>query len=445
MASYAFYAAWDWRFLSLILTSTAIDYFCGIQIDSSLNIKRKKMFLLFSIIVNLSILGIFKYFNFFFYNLQALANILGFSFEPRFFNIILPVGISFYTFKTMTYTIGIYWEQIKPTRKFPEYALFVAFFPSLLSGPIDRADSLLPQILKPREITYDKFYKGSFLIFWGLFLKMFIADNMGSIVDPVYSTQAIYNGTEVLLSMYAYVFQLYCDFAGYSFIAIGLGKVMGFDMINNFNLPLFSSNVADFWRRWHISLSNWVRDYIYTPLFLSLRNIQGKMRLYVTLMITMFVLGLWHGAAWHFIIFGIYYGGHLVLYHVFQPRVAKIMKTGNPGLNIIWLIVSIVFMFHVTAVGFLLFRAESISQICSMLNSLIFNFRLADFSFITAGKIISFALLLLIVESIQFKKNDLMIVLQWNTLTRATFYFICFYLVIIFGVEGGKEFVYFQF
>lgn len=445
VASYVFYAAWDWRFLSLILTSTTLDYFCGIKIDESKDIKRKKLFLLFSIAGNLSILGVFKYFNFFAYNLQVLLNLFGFSFEPHFFHIILPVGISFYTFKTMTYTIGIYWGQMKPTKKFLDYALFVAFFPALLSGPIDRANSLLPQILSPRKLTLDRFYEGCFLIFWGLFQKVFIADNIAKIVDPVYSAVPPYQGAVVLLSMYAYVFQLYCDFAGYTNIAIGLGKVMGFDMMINFNLPLFATSVADFWRRWHISLSTWVRDYIYTPLFVSLKNVKGNMRLYLTLVITMTLLGLWHGAAWNFVVFGVYYGAHLVLYQLIQPRIKNFIKPKSRLGQHVWLVVSIVFMFHVTAIGFLLFRAESMSQIYNMLYSLIFNFRIFDISLDTIGKIISFSMILVVIEVIQFRKNDLMIVFKWNTLARAAFYFVCFYLLIIYGVEGGKEFIYFQF
>ncbi len=234
LASYIFYALWDWRFISLILISTVIDYFCGIKIDEAENIKRKKLFLYLSVVGNLSILGFFKYFNFFANNLQVLFNFFGFSIEPRFFNIILPLGISFYTFRTMNYTISIYWEQMKPTKKFFDYALFVAFFPTLLSGPIDRAKNFLPQILSPRKLTLDKFYEGCFLIFWGFFMKVFVADNLSKIVDPVFSGGAPYQGAAVLISLYAYVLQEYCDFAGYSYIAIGLGKIMGFNIMINF-------------------------------------------------------------------------------------------------------------------------------------------------------------------------------------------------------------------
>jgi len=446
VASYVFYGLWDWRFLSLILASTIIDYFCGIKIDESNDIKKKKIFLLFSLIGNLSILGVFKYFNFFAYNLQLLLNHLGFPSEPHLFHIILPVGISFYTFKTMTYTITIYWGQMKPNRNFLDYALFLAFFPALLSGPIDRANSFLPQISSPRKLSIEKFYEGCFLIFWGLFQKIFIADNLAKeIVNPVFAADPNYQGAIVLFAMYAYVFQLYCDFAGYTNIAIGLGKVMGFNMMNNFNLPLFATNVADFWRRWHISLSTWVRDYIYTPLFMSLRKIKGNKRLMITTIITMILLGLWHGAGWNFIVYGLYYGVLLVIYQQIQPMLQILIKPQTRFMQHIWLIARIIFMFHVTALGFLIFRAQSISQIYNMLYSLIANFQLADISLDVVKQLIFFSWIVVAFEIIQYRKKDLMFVLKWNTLSRAVFYFVCFYLLIIFGVEGGKEFIYFQF
>lgn len=443
VASYAFYAAWDWRFLSLILTSTTLDYICGINIEDSSDISRKKKFLLLSVIGNLSILGVFKYFNFFAFNLQSLLNLLGFSFEPYAFHIILPVGISFYTFKTMSYTIGIYWRQMKPTRRYLDYALFVAFFPALLSGPIDRAYSFLPQIQTPRKLSLDKFYEGCFLVFWGLFQKVFIADNMARIVDPLYASSAPYAGASVLLALYAYVFQLYGDFAGYSNMAIGLGKIMGFDMMNNFNLPLFSTSAADFWRRWHISLSTWVRDYIYTPLFVSLGNLKGHMRLYLTLIITMVILGIWHGAGWNFILFGLYYGILLVITAVTQSKI-KIDPSAGAKKNI-WLITRVVFMFHITAIGFLLFRATSLSQIYNMMYGLFFHFHITDISLETIEKILSFSVVMVILEIIQFRKNDLMASMKWPALPKAALYLTCFYLLLIFGVSGGKEFIYFQF
>lgn len=443
-ASYVFYASWDWRFLSLILASTILDYFCGIKIYESKDSKRKNLFLLLSLVGNLSILGVFKYFNFFAYNLQVLLNLFGFSLEPRFFHIILPIGVSFYTFKTLSYTISIYWGQMKPTRKFLDYALFLAFFPQLIAGPIERAGRLLPQILSPRKMTLDKFYRGCYLIFWGLFLKIFIADNLAKIIDPVFAAAPPYQGATVLVVFYAYVFQLYCDFAGYSNIAIGLSKVMGFDIAANFNfnLPLFSVNIADFWRRWHISLSTWVRDYIFTPMFVHLRSLKGNVRLYLALIVTMTLLGLWHGAAWNFVAFGVFEGALLVIYQMIQPKLKK--PRSRLGQHI-GLAARIIFMFHLTAVGFLIFRAESMAQIYQMLYSLIFNLNIFDIPLDVVQRVVFLSWILVVLEIIQFRKNDLMVAFKWNPVTRAVIYFVCFYLLMVYGVEGGKEFIYAQF
>lgn len=451
-ASYFFYALWDWRFLSLILISTTVDYFCGIKIDEAEDIKKKKIFLYTSLFVNLSILGFFKYFNFFSYNLQVLLKIIGFSLQPHFFHIVLPLGISFYTFRTLNYIIDIYWEQMKPTKSFLDYALFVAFFPTILSGPIDRARNFIPQITLHRKLTLDKFYEGCFLILWGLVQKVVIADNIGKLVDPVFSASQPYDGIVILITSYFYVLQLYCDFAGYSNIAIGLGKVLGFDIMINFNFPLFAVNIADFWRRWHISLSTWVRDYIYTPLFLSLRNIKGNKRLSLSLIITMASLGLWHGAGWTFVVYGLYHGILLAVYQQIQPKISNIVKKRKPINQNISLILRVVFMFHITAIGFLIFRAHSLTQVYEMLYGLIFNFKVSDIFMIknilervTLFLIIFLSVGLITFEIVQFRKNNQLIVFRWCTLGRSVFYIVCIYLILFYGVEGGSEFIYAQF
>ena len=444
LVSYAFYAFWDWRFLSLVLTSTSLDYFCGIKIDESKDVKKKKLYLYLSICGNLSILGFFKYFNFFAYNLQIMFNSLGLSFEPRLFHIILPIGISFYTFKTLTYTMSIYGRQLKPTRNFLDYALFVAFFPTLLSGPIDRATKFLPQIISPRKLTANNLYEGCHLIFWGLFQKIFIADNLSKIVNSVFMVGKNYNGADVLIGSYAYVMQEYCDFAGYSNMAIGISKLLGFEIMNNFNLPLFAVNIADFWRRWHISLSTWVRDYIFTPLYLKLRNLKENIRLPVSSIITMTLLGLWHGAAWSFIAFGIFEGIILAAYQLIQPKIKKFKPKSYLGQQT-WLITRIIFMFNVTAAGVLIFLIESPSRLYEITYSLFFKFNIFNISLNLWGKFIFFSWVIVVLEIIQYRKNNLMVVLKWKPLTSAVFYFICFYLLMIYGVEGGKEFIYFQF
>ena len=444
VASYIFYGSWDWRFLSLIFISTILDYFCGIIIHESDNARKRKIFLFFSIFVNLAILGFFKYFNFFAGSLQELVNIFGLSIQPRFLQIILPVGISFYTFQTMSYTIDIYYRKMEPTRKFFDFALFVAFFPQLVAGPIERAKHLLPQILSPRKLTLDKFYEGCYLIFWGLFLKVFVADNLAKIVDPVFSSEFPYSGVKILIALYAFAFQIFGDFAGYSNIARGLGKCMGFDIMVNFNLPYFATNPSEFWKRWHISLSSWLRDYLYIPLG---GNRKGSFMTYRNLAITMLLGGLWHGAAWTFVVWGGYQGVLLIIHRLFQPLLKKIPSPKNIFIGKIWFLIRVIFFFHLICLGWLIFRSESMTQLYNMLSSLIFNFRFIRYIGIKtiSLEVLSFVWLLLGIQIFQYYKNDLMVILKTRTLTRAVIYLTIFYSLILFGVEGGKEFIYFQF
>jgi len=341
VASYVFYGAWDWRFLSLIWVSTILDYFCGSRIESSQSSRRRKQLLFLSVLGNLSILAFFKYFNFFAGSFSELLTMFGLSVHPRYLNIILPIGISFYTFQTMSYSIDIYRGQLKATHRFFDFALFVAFFPQLVAGPIERAKHLLPQILSPRKITAEKIHEGCYLIFWGLFLKIFISDNLAQIVDPVFVEGQAFSGAAVLIATYAFAFQIFCDFAGYSNIARGLGKCMGFDIMLNFNLPYFATNPSEFWQRWHISLSSWLRDYLYIPLG---GNRKGGLLTVRNLMLTMLLGGLWHGAAWTFIIWGAYHGLLLMLHQLVKPLLDKISPTqGSVGAKIWFLIRMIVF------------------------------------------------------------------------------------------------------
>ncbi|MFC1804805.1 MBOAT family O-acyltransferase [Candidatus Omnitrophota bacterium] len=444
IASYAFYGSWDWRFLSLIWISTILDYFCGIIIDEARDAKRRRLFLFLSVFGNLLILGFFKYFNFFAVNLQELLKVFGFSVHPRFLHIILPVGISFYTFQTMSYTIDIYYRKIKPTKKFFDFALFVAFFPQLVAGPIERAKHLLPQILSPRKLSLEKFYTGCYLILWGLFLKVFVADNLARIVDPVFASGPPYNGTRVLLVLYAFAFQIFGDFAGYSNIARGLGKCMGFDIMVNFKLPYFASNPREFWRRWHISLSSWLRDYLYIPLG---GNRRGPFNTYRNLAITMFLGGLWHGASWTFIFWGLYHGFLLIIYRLIRPILAAIPEPKNMLLKKTWFAVRVLFFFQLTCFGWLIFRASSLGQVFSMLHGIIYSFRpIMEMGLpYMAIKIVFFSWILLAVQSFQYIRKDLLAIPKSSILIRALFYYAVWMLLIFFGIRQGVEFIYFQF
>jgi len=293
VASYVFYGFWDWRFLSLIFVSTLVDYICGLKM-ASLPKENREIFLWISLSLNLSLLGFFKYFNFFTTNMIDLLALFNIQANATLLNIILPVGISFYTFQSLSYTIDIYRGEIKPTRKFIDFALFVALFTQLVAGPIERAKHLLPQVIQPRKTSMNHFYEGCFLIFWGLFEKIFVAGNLAKIVDPIFAADAPYQGMAVLLAMYAFSFKIFCDFDAYSNIAKGLGRCMGFDIMINFNLPFFVTNMQEFWNRWHISLSLWIRDYLYFPLFQGLKKFKGNLRVYIALLTSMTIIGLWH-------------------------------------------------------------------------------------------------------------------------------------------------------
>ncbi len=272
VASYVFYGAWDWRYLSLIFISTTVDYLCSHRIERAVDGKRKKVFVTISIVSNLSLLGIFKYYDFFAFSFQEMMGNVGLAVYPYFLNVALPVGISFYTFQTMSYTIDVYRGKVKAAHNFFDFALYVSFFPQLIAGPIERGSRLLPQILQPRQITPEHIARGAYLFFWGMFLKVFIADNLASIVDPVFAATGPHDGGNVLLAVYAFSIQIYCDFAGYSFMAIGLGLVMGIHLMENFRRPYFAKNIGDFWRRWHISLSSWFRDYVFSPFYIYLER-----------------------------------------------------------------------------------------------------------------------------------------------------------------------------
>jgi D-alanyl-lipoteichoic acid acyltransferase DltB (MBOAT superfamily) len=446
-----FYAALDWRCIFLIFTSITTDYFCGLKIYESDNEKIKKRFLFVSVLVNLSILGFFKYFNFFIANFAQLINHFGFSIHPHILHILLPVGISFYTFKTISYTIDVYTERIQPARSYRDYALFVSFFPLILAGPIMRAGDLLRQISSPRRPRLGWFYEGCYLVFWGAFQKFFVADNLAVIADRVFNSSPPYNGAAVLLAVYAFAFQIYCDFAGYSNIARGLGKCMGFDIMINFNLPYFATNPQDFWKRWHISLSKWLRDYLYNPIAFSLR-LWGAWSVVVALMSTFLICGLWHGAAWTFVAWGGYWGLLLTIYMLLQPYLAKIPTPGTEASKRLLLYIRIILFFHLICLGWLIFRAQSITQALNMARDIFCNFLIPHNFLHTVFYVIFCIFLLLIVEIFQFIKNDLLIVMKSSVYCKTIFVLAIVYLslyVMILGNEacigGGREFIYFQF
>jgi D-alanyl-lipoteichoic acid acyltransferase DltB (MBOAT superfamily) len=301
VASYVFYGWWDWRFLSLIIFSTSVDYSVGYRLSKVDNVVGRNVLLWISILVNLGFLGFFKYYNFFLDNFVAAFSFFGHNFSGHFLNIILPVGISFYTFQTLSYTIDVYKNKLEPTNDFIAFSAFVAFFPQLVAGPIERAKHLLPQFYTLRVFDYNKSVDGMRQILWGLFKKVVIADNCAEFANYIFSNSAQLNGSTLVLGALFFSFQIYGDFSGYSDIAIGTAKLFGFDLMRNFNFPYFSRDIAEFWRRWHISLSTWFRDYLYIPLGGSRGSVLMQVR---NIFIIFVVSGFWHGANWTFIVWG---------------------------------------------------------------------------------------------------------------------------------------------
>jgi D-alanyl-lipoteichoic acid acyltransferase DltB (MBOAT superfamily) len=367
VASYVFYGAWDWRFLGLIALSTLIDYAVGLRIAASDDPARRKRWVVVSIVSNLGILGAFKYAGFFAASLGRLGEALGLDVSPPVLSIVLPVGISFYTFQTLSYTIDVYRGLLKPTRNLLDFALFVSFFPQLVAGPIERATRLLPQIEGARRTTSQQLASGAWLILWGTFKKVVVADNLGALVNAVYAPGAEPTGLEVLFATYAFAFQIYGDFSGYTDVARGVARLLGVELMLNFDLPYLATSPADFWRRWHISLSSWLRDYLYIPLG---GNRKGRARTYVNLMLTMLLGGLWHGAAWTFVVWGAYQGLLLALHRALAPWLARVAPTTAAG-RAAWWLVRVVVTFHLVCLGWLVFRAASLDDVLRLLGTLL--------------------------------------------------------------------------
>ncbi|MCP5094544.1 MAG: MBOAT family protein [Chloroflexi bacterium] len=441
IASYYFYGSWDWRFLVLIATSTIIDFFIGHALNHTpLDFTaRRKQLLAASVTVNLSILGFFKYFNFFVESLTDLFTLFGMKVNPITLQIILPVGISFYTFQTMSYTIDIYRKRLQPAKTFLDFAVFVSFFPQLVAGPIERASNLIPQFEKPRRITAEQINTGLFLILWGFFKKTAVGDNAGLIADQIFNNYTNYEGIDLFIGILAFSIQIYGDFSGYSDIARGISRLMGFELMVNFRLPYFALNPTDFWQRWHISLSSWLRDYLYIPLG---GNRKGIAKTYRNLFLTMLLGGLWHGAAWNFVIWGAFHGTILILYRRFEKKPAHQDPWGGEQPYLI-VIAKMLLMFALTLVGWLIFRSESVAQIVYFITHLSFasSAVTADFG----KQLLFFTTPFLVVQVYQYVTRDLLVLTKLPTVARVLIYGLMGSWVLIFGIRASLEFIYFQF
>ena len=367
-ASYFFYGWWDWRFLSLIVFSSFVDYFVGIYLSKVNNERKRKLLLWTSILVNLGFLGFFKYFNFFTQSFADAFTILGTPIEASRLDIILPVGISFYTFQTLSYSIDVYKRDLEPTNNIIAFFAFVTFFPQLVAGPIERATSLLPQFYKKRSFDYSKAVDGLRQILWGLFKKVVIADNCARFANQIFNNSADYNGSTLVIGALFFTFQIYGDFSGYSDIAIGTSRLFGFNLKKNFSFPYFSRDIAEFWRRWHISLSTWFRDYLYIPLGGSRGGLFMKIR---NTFIIFIVSGFWHGANWTFIVWGALNAVYFLPLLLFNKnRVNTDVVAQGKYLPTIKEFFKIAITFSLTVLAWVFFRAENISHAWSYISEI---------------------------------------------------------------------------
>lgn len=443
VSSYIFYGWWDWRFLSLIIFSTLLDYFVGVSLSRELNLTKRKIYLWISIIVNLGFLGFFKYFDFFIENFTQAFTFFGYSISASRLDIILPVGISFYTFQTLSYSIDVYKKKLEPTKDIIAFSAFVCFFPQLVAGPIERATNLLPQFYKKREFEYEKAVDGMRQILWGLFKKVVIADNCALIVNTVFENSEDYSGSSLLIGAVLFSFQIYCDFSGYSDIAIGTSRLFGFNLMQNFAFPYFSRDIAEFWRRWHISLSTWFRDYLYIPLGGSQGGVGIKVR---NTFIIFLVSGFWHGANWTFIIWGLLNALYIM------PSI--ILNTNRHNIEIVAKgkflpsfkdFFNILITFSLTVLAWVFFRAESVDRALIYLKG-IFNKSLFSLPDDIPNVEILLCVFLILIEwkGRENKYGFEFLVSKWPIYLRWIFYVFLILMLIYFGAKE-QSFIYFQF
>lgn len=435
-ASYYFYAYWDWRLAGLLMACTVVNYGIAGALARSTQPSLRKGMITLSIVYSLGILGFFKYFNFFVDSLKSLVGAPLDHFDTL--DIILPVGISFYTFQTLSYTIDVYRGTLAHRRKFTDFALFVAFFPQLVAGPIVRASEFLPQLDKATPLTWPRLYDGFRQFVFGLFKKVFIADQLAQIVDFSFDNSEALSGITLWVAVLAYAVQIYCDFSGYSDMAIGAARILGFDLSINFNHPYIATSIRDFWRRWHISLSSWLRDYLYIPLG---GNRLGPRRTYINLMLTMILGGLWHGAAWTFVFWGALHGTALCIDRALGSRkgkaIQRISSTSVPKRLVGWLTTLLVVI-----VGWTLFRAQSFESALNILSKM---FTLADGVHWIHPFAIGIVFLFAVHHAVIATGRGAMLELRPDSIRAPAVLFTMIWLVLAFYPKGFQPFIYFQF
>ncbi|QXP71797.1 MBOAT family protein [Polaribacter sp. R2A056_3_33] len=451
-ASYIFYGWWDWRFLSLILFSTIIDYSIGISLSNQNNQRKRKILLYISILINLGFLGFFKYYNFFLDNFISAFSFFGTKINASSLNIILPIGISFYTFQTLSYTIDVYKKKLEPTKNFIAFSAFVSFFPQLVAGPIERATDLLPQFYIKRNFDYTKAVDGMRQILWGLFKKIVIADNCAQNANIIFNNSNDYSGSTLILGAVFFAFQIYGDFSGYSDIAIGTSRLFGFNLKQNFAFPYFSRDIAEFWRRWHISLSTWFRDYLYIPLGGSRGSNWNKIR---NVFIIFIVSGFWHGSKWTFIVWGalnaLYFLPLLLLNK--NRNNTNTIAEGKflPSVKEFFLML---LTFTLTVFAWIFFRAENISHATTYIYEMFFGlndyinyYKTYRFIYNLGTPYIIVFLSFLIIEWVGREQKYALekLGIKWKRYLRFSMYYLIIITIFFFTLKKDISFIYFQF
>lgn len=437
IASYYFYMNWEPAYALLLLTSTIVTWTAAIGISHFHDKRRKKICLVSSLVINLSILFLFKYFNFLSSNIETALQIWGLGIDIPEFKLLLPVGISFYTFQALGYSIDVYRGTTKAERDFATYALFVSFFPQLVAGPIERSNNLLPQFKERHRFDYDTLMAGVRMMVWGYFMKLVLADRCGTYVDSIFNNVDMHNGGSYLLASLLFPFQIYGDFAGYSLIAIGVARVMGFRLMENFHRPYFACSVGEFWHRWHISLSTWFKDYVYIPLG---GNRVKKSRQYFNLMVTFIVSGIWHGANWTFLCWGTLHGILLCIEKAMgigRKKYEGVQRFGH------WAVT-----FVLVCLAWILFRANSLHDAITVMTGIFTRISMPDISFamFTDLTLAFLALgILLLKEAAEEWKVGIHIADSSSWTVRHVYIFAMIAYILLFGVLGGDQFIYFQF
>jgi alginate O-acetyltransferase complex protein AlgI len=439
LASYFFYGWWDWRFLGLILISTVVDFFCAKSIARSANPRHRKLLLTISVVLNLGFLGFFKYFNFFTDSLSHALTTIGLPVNITLLRILLPPGISFYTFQALAYIVDVYFRRLEPAESLLDYALFINFFPHLIAGPIQRPSHLLPQVQNERRFDARQFADGIMLILSGLFRKCVIADNCALLANAAFNGKmGTPNLPIVAIGTYAFAWQIYGDFSGYTDIARGAARLMGFEFMINFRQPYLASSLQDFWRRWHISLSTWLRDYLYIPLGGSRH---GEVRTHRNLLVTMLLGGLWHGANWTFILWGALHGIGQSIERLFR-RERRPENANPPGLALVWF--KRIVVFHLVCLAWILFRAQSIGAARDFLRGL----RLIEWrpEFLVAFKFLAlFSLPLFLLDLFLEQRDEEFLFQKTNAPMQWAYATALLLTVIFFAANDVNAFIYFQF